>query len=164
MKRLFLIMVLAAGFVGSVNAQQQKLYSVFMYTFTKHISWPNNSGDFIIEVLGDDVLYNELSNISKVKKVGTRSMNVKKISSLSASSNPHMLFIGKSTSGDINNAKSKIGKETLLVTDDMNYSADFHHINFIMNGGKVNFEIYESEINNTNLKMSGQLKSLGIVK
>ncbi len=157
-------MTMAFLLVSNVNAQQQKLYSVFMYTFTKHISWPNNSGDFVIEVLGDDVLYTELDKISKVKKVGTRTMVVKKISSLSSSSNPQMLFIGKSKGSDINNAKSKVGKETLLVTDDMDHNSDFHHINFIMNGGKVNFEIYESEINNTNLKMSGQLKSLGIVK
>lgn len=164
MKRVIFILGLTFAVMISAQAQQQKLYSVFMYTFTKHITWPNNSGNFVIEILGDDQLYAEMVKISKVKKVGARTMEVKKISSVSQSKNPHMLFIGKSKLSQVDAAKSRISKSTLLITNDDDYAASFHHINFVPSGSRVNFEIYEKELNNTNLKISGQLKSLGKVK
>ena len=59
--------------VSSVHAQQEKNYAVYaniIYRFTKYIDWPaeKKSGDFIIGVVGDTPLMEELKKVLLIKK------------------------------------------------------------------------------------------------
>ena len=163
MKKLFLVLFFA-GLLFSSYAQQKRVYSVFVYNFTRYITWPPTGGDFHIEVFGDDDMYNELSKVAKVKTVRGKKIIVKKINSINASLNPSILYVGSGKLNEVAAVTSKLRGGTLLVTDDQNDEASFKHINLKIQGGKPIYEIYEAEIDKTQLKVAPQLKSLGVIK
>ena len=60
-------------------AQETKYIAVFLYNFTRYVDWPNNvrTGDFVIGVLSDDNIYNELMGIANGKSVGGQIVSVR---------------------------------------------------------------------------------------
>ncbi len=59
-----------------------KIKAVYIYNFTKYIEWPADyqASDFTIAILGENQsLYNELTNMSKVKKVDNKPFKIKLI-------------------------------------------------------------------------------------
>ncbi len=165
-----IIVVLTILFLSiSVNQAQNtaKLQSIFIYNFIKLIEWPTayKSGTFNITVLGNDPIYTELMNLAKVKKAGAQTIKVKKISNLSALSNPHILYIPRGKAGQIKNAKSSIGSNpTLLISDAKGGIGQGSDINFIIVGNKPKFEIKSSSAQGKGLKISSNLVNLGIKK
>src|SRR5688572_16744359 len=85
---LILVWVLA-------NAQNYRQYTIFIYSFTRYIQWPDpyNQGDFEILVMGDSPIIEELKTMAQQKKIGDRSIKVTKISSTSEIRKCHILFI-----------------------------------------------------------------------
>jgi YfiR/HmsC-like len=72
MRKICLAVVFLLGSVVVADAQTYQLHSVFMYSFTRYIQWPeeSNQGDFEIHVLGDSPILAELKKMSESKKVG----------------------------------------------------------------------------------------------
>jgi YfiR/HmsC-like len=91
-KFLVLIFLLASSLAFSQNYQ---LHSVFMYSFTRYVQWPNdyNHGDFEIMVLGDSPIIVELKKLAETKKVGTRSIKITRINSIAEIKKGNILFI-----------------------------------------------------------------------
>jgi len=69
---------------------------MFIYNFTKYINWPVNSGDFVINVLGNDGITKEIEYIAAKKMVGNSKISIKKILSPSEIKNCQILFIASS--------------------------------------------------------------------
>src|SRR4051812_29283167 len=67
------------------QALAQNTYAIhanIIYRFTKYINWPDDkkSGDFIIGVVGETPLYEELKNFTSNKSVAGQPIVVKKFS------------------------------------------------------------------------------------
>ena len=80
-----------------------KVHANIIYRFTKYIDWPANkkSGDFIIGMIGDTPLYDDLKSLSADKKVGNQKIVVIKMSPSANSYNCHILFIGEEESSSL---------------------------------------------------------------
>src|SRR5688500_8419502 len=99
MKRfLFGVVFLTTGIAGW--AQSYKMHSVFIFSFTRYVQWPEtyNGGDFEILVLGDSPIVEELKSMAQVKKVGDRVIKITKINSPAEIRKCNILFVpsGKS--------------------------------------------------------------------
>lgn len=72
-KYLVLIFLFTTSLAFSQNYQ---LHSVFIYSFTRYVQWPDeyNKGDFEIVVLGDSPITEELQKLAQAKK-GRRPIN-----------------------------------------------------------------------------------------
>jgi hypothetical protein len=85
MKVRFFFTVLAFVLLtkGFSQTADYKFHSVFIYNFTKYIQWPatQQSGDFVIAVMGNSPVFDELSKITANKTVGTQKIVVKKFNS-----------------------------------------------------------------------------------
>ena len=81
MKRFLLVAIFSAFSIISGMAQSYKMHTVFIFSFTRYIQWPDayNGGDFEILVLGDSPIVDELKSMAQVKKVGDRAIKVTKI-------------------------------------------------------------------------------------
>ncbi len=168
MKKILIVLTILFLSVSINQAQNTaKLQSIFIYNFIKLIEWPSayKSGTFNITVLGNDPIYAELMNLAKVKKAGSQTIKVKNISNLGALSNPHILYIPRSKSGQVSEAKSAIGNNpTLLISDSPGGIDKGSDINFIIVGNKPKFEIKTSSAQSKGLKISSNLINLGIKK
>ena len=163
MKRIRLILcVVALFFFATSYGQNEKFKALFIYNFTNYIDWPGGSGgSFVIAVYGESPIISELQAISKIKKVGAASIEVRKVNSAAEIGNSQIVFVPsqkKKSLTEINQVLT--GKPVLIVSD--NASGDFG-INFVEVNQKQSFQVSKSNLESHRLKVSSSLLTLGIV-
>lgn len=157
-KALFLAILLLCSVLA--QAQNYKQYTIFIYSFTRYIQWPDayNQGDFEILVLGDTPLFDELKTMAQQKKIGDRTIKVTKIASTSEIKKCHMLFIPADRPEKLGDILHKIDTQSVLViTEQAGLGAQGSCVNFITKEGKLAFELNQSALTKQNLKASIEL-------
>jgi hypothetical protein len=170
MKKILVTLMVAAIFSTGVQAQEERpvheVYSMMLFNFIRYVQWPDHdqSGEFVIGVIGNSDIYNTLNSWYGGKAKGSKTYVIKKFSSAAEVSDCHVLFIDKSKSGEFEAANGKVkGKGTLLVTDRNGLGEKGSCINFKTVNDKLRFEMNQQAIQASNLKVSGALTSLAIV-
>lgn len=163
--RRFLVLFLVLS-LSHVFAQSYKMHSVFVYSFTRYIQWPDsyNQGDFEIHVLGDSPILEELKALAKTKKVGDRVIKVTRIGGVAEIKKCNMLFIPASNSALLPEVITKIStRPILIVTEEPGLGLKGSHINFIYKDGKLAFELNQAAVTKQGLKVSNELSRLAIL-
>src|SRR6056297_937444 len=146
MKKLisyFLLLLLVLS-ITDLKAQNEKFKALFMYNFTKYIEWPGakNTGDFVIGILGNSPIKKELEVIATKKKVGGQPINMKVYNSVNEIGNCHILFIPPGKSSSLNAVKKQVsGQGVLVITDKPGLARKGAGINYVLAGGRQDFEI-----------------------
>ncbi len=166
MKRVLLLAALVASTMLTF-AQETKYKSLFIYNFTKHIGWPANdkSGDFVIGVVADNQIYNTLQEITQGKMAGSQKIVVKYFKEPEEINSCHILFVAARVSGEnkFNEILSRTqGTSTLIVTERSGLAEKGSTINFVIQEGKMKFELNNSKASESNLVVSNYLKSVAI--
>jgi hypothetical protein len=149
-----------------LHAQSPKHQSVFIYSFTRYVIWPDsyNFGDFEILVLGDTPVLNELKAMAQAKKVGERNIKVTKINNVSEIRKANMLFVPSARAADIDGVVAKVGNlSILIITEEPGLGVKGSDINFILKDGKLAFELNQPAMTRQNLKASTELSRLAIM-
>ncbi|MBL3655725.1 YfiR family protein [Fulvivirga sediminis] len=165
MKRLFfLFSLLLINFVGL--AQNYQLHAVYIYSFIRYVQWPSSSeeGDFVIGIVGDSPIIDELERMAAAKKAGTRDIQVKKYTNLNGLDKADIVFISKNYTDDISGILNKVGSaNTLLITEKEGLGVQGSNINFVNKNGKLAFELNRSAMDRADLKVSSELTRLAIL-
>jgi hypothetical protein len=144
-----------------------KIKAVFIYNFTKYIEWPTDyqAGDFTIAILGsNESLFQELTNMSKVKKVANQPFTIKVIDNASQIGKAHIVYIPEDNIGLVGKALSTVkGKSTLIVTESPGYAKKGAAINFTIASGRQKFELNKSTAQQHNLKVSSTLENIAVL-
>jgi hypothetical protein len=163
MKKFF-VMTFLLFVVILTKAQEEKYIGLFVYNFTKYFDWPSEakSGDFKIQILGHQSVYDELILITAGKTVGNQKIVVQHINSIDEiSAHNHILFLGHWQSRNIDAIKQKIAnKPVLLVSEFEGLLEKGSIINFIVRDGKIKFELNSTNANASGLKMDPRLREL----
>lgn len=164
------IVLIAAGLLFLLSntsfSQDYKFHSVFIYNFTKYIQWPSayQSGDFVIAVLGNSQVTENLEKMAAVKTVGSQKIIVKKVNSIAEAGKCHILFLPDSKSGNLDDVLAHFGsRPTLIITERAGLAKKGSGINFILQGGKWKFELNKPAIESNNMRVSSELAKLAIV-
>jgi hypothetical protein len=150
-------------------AQQASDYTVqanIIYHFTKYIDWPaaKKSGDFVIGVLGDSPLYEELQKSLANKSVGNQRIVVRKLTSVETAENCHILFVSEDMSSSMKKVVAQTaGKSVLLVSEKDGLAKKGACINFIIVSDRLKLEINKNTIQERNLSIASELLKLGKV-
>ena len=166
MKRYLLAVIFSAFGLMNGMAQSYKMHTVFIFSFTRYIQWPDtyNGGDFEILVLGDSPIVDELRAMAQSKKVGDRTIKVTKINDVSEIRKCNILFIPTGKSSQI---AEVLGKTTslsaLIVTEDQGLAAKGSNVNFVIKDGKLAFELNQTSTTKQGLKVSNELSRLAIL-
>jgi hypothetical protein len=169
MKRGFQILVVGVilSCVCKVEAQvNYKLHSIFIYKFTQYIEWPDkaSAGDFVIGVVGNSPIQAELEALAATKKVGSKSIVVKKMSASADLSVCHIIFLAEGQSGQLANISGKLaGKPCLLISEVTNGAKKGAGINLIIVDEKMKFEMNKGAVESQGLKVSGDLVKLAVL-
>ena len=165
MKKLLISAVFVLAF-NLANAQIYRQYTIFIWSFTRYIQWPEayNKGDFEILVLGDSPIMDELKILAQQKKVGERNITVTKIASPADIKKCNVLFIPADNPAKLSDILKKVDTQSVLVvTEKAGLGAQGSCINFIIKDGKLAFELNQAAVNRQNLKVSNELTRLGIM-
>ena len=147
------------------NAQNERVKALFIYNFTKYIEWPAEAknGPFIIAVLGETPLFDQLVANTSTRKVSMQDIVVKKYTKVSEIEKCHILFISHDKVGFIKEAQSRIKYWfTLLITDSPGMINEGAGLNLTNSNGKQSFEINTQYLDQRRLVYSAALLSLGV--
>jgi hypothetical protein len=166
MRSLLILFCLFISTMCTFAQGVHKFQSLFIYSFTRHIQWPDayNQGDFEILILGETGLTEELRAVAQSKKVGDRSIKITTINTVKEIKKCNILFIAATKSGDIGEVITKLNTQaTLLLTEEVGLGGKGSDINFIIKDNKPAIELNQQTINRKNLKVSSELSRLAIL-
>lgn len=152
-----------------VRAQRETDYKVqanIIYRFTKYIDWPVNkkAGDFIIGIVGDSPLYDELKSLSANKTVGNQKIVVIKMSPTASAYNCNILFITEEESSSLKRIAVVTADAAILIISEADGLARKGScINFITVDEHLRLEINKGNVDQRNLRIASELLELGII-
>lgn len=152
-----------------VSAQERpthEIHAAMLFNFIKYVQWPNegDAGEFVVGVIGDDNVFNTLSQWYNGKPKGSKKYVIKKLNSADETATCQVVYIGKAKSKEFDNIKNSIsGKSILTVTDGNGLGQKGSCINFKVIDGKLKFELNQATVSGSNLKVSSQLSSMAIL-
>ncbi len=158
--------MLAISLTTLAIAQNYKVHTVFMYSFSRYVQWPPeySQGDFEILVLGDSPIVDELKEMAKTRKAGDRTIKVTKINSSSDIRKCNMLFVPDSKSNQLGKVISTVGSQSILVISESDGAGlQGSDINFVIKDGKLAFELNQAAVTKKELKVSIELSRLAIL-
>lgn len=149
-------------FFQPAEAQDEKFKAIFIYNFTKYINWPVYQGNFVISILGNGSIFNEIEEIATKKKVGASTIFIQKINSITEISTCHILYIASAKADFLAEALLLAkSRNILLITEKKDACKNGSGINFINREGKLSFEISKPNIEACGLSVSSDLLKLG---
>jgi hypothetical protein len=165
MKILILSLLLLVG-LDSVSAQNERFKALFVFNFTKHIEWPDEyaDGDFVITVLGNSPVFNELQQNVKGKIIGNQTIEVNRISSISGLKPCHILYIPMQQSNLLAAARRFLAETpTLIITEKKGLIMEGSDINLMLVGSKLQYEVSPKQMESKRLRISKKMLDLGII-
>ena len=156
---VFVLLVPKLGF-----AQIEKYKSVFTLNFIRYIGWPEDAkkGDFVIGVLKDDKIAEWLGSQSNGKKFGYQDVVIKVFNSVEEVANCDVLYVSSNInfSRHAESLLSKIGKNSLLITETEGATKHGSVINFVVRDEVLKFEIDDANAQKRGLSISSKLTSM----
>jgi hypothetical protein len=142
----------------------EKYKSLFTINFIRYIGWPEESkqGDFVIGVVKDSKLAKELISQTTGKKFGFQNIVVKEYNNVNEVADCQILYISTAAGFSRNAAtvESKVGKNTLIISEDNGAISKGSIINFVIVDNLLKFEVSPSNAKNNGLTLSSALVSM----
>jgi hypothetical protein len=152
---------------GKVNGQsQEKVYAALLIKLSRGIQWPaeNQSRNFVIGVIAYSPLAEELKSSVLTIKKGKQPIVIKELSGPDDCGNCDVLFIPSFKSKILPAILNKIGNSsTLIVTNKPDMTKAGSGINFLFDSGKIKYEINAQSIERRGMKISSDIKNMGIL-
>ena len=149
-----------------MKAQDEKWQGVYVYSFTRYVQWPEeyNQGDFVICILGESPMTQELQNLAERKKVDGRTIKLVKANSVAEIKKCNILFIPEGQSHQLNSIQNHTKDwATLIVTQQEGLGKKGSCINFVSKDGKPSFELNMGAITKHQLKVFTELTKHAIL-
>jgi len=165
-------MLLLLSYTEAGRAQDVKIVSMTkylsncLYNFSRNINWPeeNKSGDFVITIVGDKDLFNEMTKLTQNMKVGLQPIVVRFFNSVSeVSGYQQIVFVDNWQSNKINALIQKTsGSHTLIVSETEGLIEKGSMINFVPVNGIMKFEMNKENLRKNNLMASSVLEKMAV--
>lgn len=156
-------LVLAQNLVWA-QVPEYDLKAVYLERFTRFVEWPAESDitdstkPFTIGVIGKNPLGSIIEQIFASRKIRNKKIAVRYISKMHEIDKCHLLFISEDTRRKVSDivAYTK-DKPILTVSDTKGYAENGVLINFYIEEGRLRFEINQSAVKQSRLKVSYML-------
>ncbi|MBU0719487.1 MAG: YfiR family protein [Planctomycetes bacterium] len=161
----------------SVGAQEvdettaTKVKAAYLYNFAKFIQWPDAAFDddqapFVIGVLGDDAFGQVLDDTVKAKKIAERPIELRSLrwsrpADRAELKRCHILYISDSERYRLDDILATLEERPVLVVSDAHeFARDGGMIGFVLEQGRIVFEVNREALERAELKASSQLLKL----
>ena len=163
MKRLFLILALVL-IPMLASAQVAKAKAMLTLSFIRYVGWSDaaRQGDFVIGVIRDKELANWLKSQSQGKKFGFQDVVIKEFKSLEEVVDCQVIYCSTNLNfnRNANAIISKVGKDTLIITEIEGATAYGSMINFVIREEKLMFELHSKNAQMVGIQFSDKLRNM----
>ena len=159
----------AQGLAGDPEKVLPKIYSTYMYHFTKYFLWPPNTNreEFIIGVLESKTseITKELKEMARTRQVNGQQLVIKEYrSAQDISTDCHIIYLPFESSNMLSDVLVKTQEQPVLVISNKEGLGKVGSpVNFVTVNGKPSFELNEDALKKRSLKFAQQLKSIAIL-
>jgi len=135
--------------------------ALYVYNFVRYIEWPVSSqnGNFVIGVVGESPVSDELEKIIVNKKVNSQTVILKRFSSPDQVTFCHVLFISEKYCDKVEGITNS-RNNTFMICERKGMTSKSSAINFIKQDAKIRFEINKENIKKSGLYVNNQLEFL----
>lgn len=148
------------------SQSQEKIYSAMMLNFARGMQWPEKKtgGNFVIGVLEYPPLAAELGATTASTRIGSQKIEIREFLRPEEVDGCHMLFIPAYKARTLPAVLNKIGLQpTLIITNKIDCARKGSGVNFLLVEGKLKYEINCGSIERRGMKISANVKRMGIV-
>lgn len=166
LQRILIAIVFAIAGLHTSLAQNidPKFQAVFINGVARKIEWSSADPKFKIGVIGSNKpLVNELRKLASSRLMDNKSVEVEELKSASQRLNQDIIFMVGKNKSQLDQLLGNASKNSLVVTAYNGGLEDGSHLNFILKGNKISFELNKSALQNTNLIMTDDLIKLASV-
>lgn len=164
--KIITLIAIALLSIESMAQSQEKIYSALILNFARGIQWPISkpTEDFVVGVLGYEPLAEELlGQVDKIK-VGNKKIVVREFTSPDEVKDCQILFIPAYKGRLLQPILDKIGAQPiLLITNKTDSALKGSGVNLVLVDGKLRYEINCRSIELRGMKISANVKGMGIV-
>lgn len=149
---------------GSFTEYEVK--AVFLFNFVQFVKWPPSSftdasAPFVIGILGNDPFGKTLENTIRGEVVEGRKLVLRKAQRVEDLGGCHVLFISTSEEARVGDILNSLRSASVLTVSDITQFCRLGGmIGFVLEGGKVRFEIKSGTAKNAGLQVSSRLLKL----
>jgi hypothetical protein len=142
---------------------EYQVKAAYLYNFAKFVKWPvatapDKNGSFSICVLGPDPFGGTLDSTLAGESLDNKPVVVKRISKPQGTADCRILFINSAEQGHLKEILAALDQESILTVSDMpDFSERGGMIQFVLEGGKVRFEVNLSSAEKARLTLSSEL-------
>ena len=150
------------------DVSEERVKAAYLYRFPNYIEWPaaafaKPESPYVLAVLGDDNIVDELNRISAGRMINNRPVTVRKLQGGELPPGIHLLFIGRSERSRLPQLARQVnGKPVLIVTETDGALVQGSMINFRIADDRVRFEVSLESVEKTELKLSARLLALAL--
>ncbi|MDB5246823.1 MAG: hypothetical protein JWQ40_1217 [Segetibacter sp.] len=163
---LILLIVLLIPSTHAQNDMNYLVHANIIFRFTKYVNWPDEkkSGDFIIGIVGNTPLYDNLKTFIVNKTVGNQKIVLRKFSSSSPVFDCHILFLSEHSNRYLKRVVNATARSSvLLVSEGEDLAQRGACINFKVENERLKLEINKNNIRERNLDVANELLSLAVI-
>ena len=116
----------------------------YLYNFAKYVDWPadKKQGNFVIGVMGESSLYDEMAKLYANKKVGSQTLVIKKLASVEEASGCNILFVPTKQQSKVGTIAQKSRSNSILIVTEKSGSLNQGAvINFFVQNSRIAFEL-----------------------
>jgi len=162
---LVLLLALPLAARAQASAPEYAVKAAFLYNFTKFVEWPpeafpDERSQFKVCVLGTDPFGKSLDAIGEESVAGRR-ISLLHSGEIREPEGCHILFVSRSEKDRLPQVLADLKQAPVLTVGDTGGFLDHGGIiNFILEGGKVRFEINQEAAERAGIKISSKLLRL----
>jgi hypothetical protein len=156
--------VCAATSGVSQTSSYSELQAAYLYNFAKYISWPGESAQFTIGVLGSDDVMKTLSQTLKDKKVAGKPLVFKLFAPTDEIDGCQMLFLPEVASGSLPKLVDPALSKNILIVTEEDLIKKGAGISFVVQDDKLRFKLKKKILDDTRLVVSDGLLRLAILQ
>lgn len=169
-----LLLASLAGRPVAIHAEnaptEYQVKSAFIYNFVKFVDWPREAfarddSPFIIGILGTDVFGGELERIVGPKSINQRRLKIEHLQPGDDLRHCHVLFVAPSEEKKLNQIFPPLkDRPVLTIGETPNFARAGGVIGFIIEDGKVRFEINVDAARRSHLFIQSALLNLARIR
>lgn len=167
-RKIYLFLMLFTIVVSNKLTAQStdyKAYSLYVYNFMKYVEWPEeeSTGDFIIGLIGDSKIKEDLIVLANHKKLKGRKIVFKVFDKVEDITYCHLIYVSSSKSSSIKVINKKFASKPMLIVGEREESVyKGAALSFLTTDeDELKFDINKKEIESHKLKISSSLIKLG---
>ncbi|CAN5860358.1 hypothetical protein BH11VER1_BH11VER1_19520 [soil metagenome] len=145
---------------------EYEVKAVFLFNFVQFVKWPSasfsdTSTPFVIGILGSDPFGKTLENTLRGESVEGRKLTLRRAQRVEDLAGCHVIYVSQSEEGRLGEILNSLRSTTVLTVSDISqFCRQGGMIGFVIEDGKVRFEIKSGTAKNAGLQISSRLLKL----